>query len=42
MLAPAKVVGWVEVSGAKIESLYVGPAAAGSGVGSSLLTHAER
>ena len=38
----SKVVGWVEVSDAKIESLYVSPAAARSGVGSSLLTHAER
>ena len=38
----SKIVGWVEVSGAKIESLYVRPAAARSGVGSSLLTHAER
>jgi GNAT superfamily N-acetyltransferase len=38
----AKVVGWVEVSGATIESLYVSPAAARLGVGSSLLTHAER
>jgi ribosomal protein S18 acetylase RimI-like enzyme len=37
-----KVVGWVEVSGATIESLYVSPAAARLGVGSSLLTHAER
>jgi putative acetyltransferase len=38
----SKVVGWVEVSGAVIESLYVSPAAARLGVGSSLLTHAER
>ena len=38
----SKVVGWVEVSGATIESLYVSPAAARLGVGSSLLTHAER
>src|SRR5262245_44763534 len=38
----SKVVGWVEVGGATIESLYVSPAAARLGVGSSLLTHAER
>lgn len=38
----SKVVGWVEVGGATIESLYVSPAAAHLGVGSSLLTHAER
>ena len=38
----SKVVGWVEVSGATIESLYVSPAAGRLGVGSSLLTHAER
>ena len=38
----SKVVGWVEVSGATIESLYVSPAAARLGVGSSLLTYAER
>jgi ribosomal protein S18 acetylase RimI-like enzyme len=38
----SKVVGWVEVGGATIESLYVSPAAAGLGVGSSLLTHAEQ
>jgi putative acetyltransferase len=38
----SKVVGWVEVSGAKIESLYVSRVAARRGVGSSLLTHAER
>lgn len=38
----SKVVGWVEVSGATIESLYVSPAAARLGVGSALLTHAER
>jgi putative acetyltransferase len=38
----SKVVGWVELSGATIESLYVSPAAARLGVGSSLLTHAER
>jgi len=38
----SKVVGWVEVSGATIESLYVTPAAARRGVGSSLLTYAER
>src|SRR4030095_6891383 len=37
-----KVVGWVEVSGATIESLYVSSAAARRGVGSSLLAHAER
>lgn len=36
------VVGWVEVSGATIESLYVSSAAARRGVGSSLLAHAER
>lgn len=36
------VVGWVEVSGATIESLYVRSAAARRGVGSSLLAHAER
>ena len=39
--AGSKVVGWVEVSGATIESLYVHPAAARVGVGSFLLTHAE-
>src|SRR5687767_13981954 len=38
----SKVVGWVEVSGAKIENLYVSSSAARLGVGSSLLTHAER
>jgi putative acetyltransferase len=38
----SNVVGWVEVGGATIESLYVRPAAARLGVGSSLLTHAER
>ena len=38
----SKVVGWVEVSGATIESLYVSSAAARRGVGSSLLAHAER
>lgn len=38
----SKVVGWVEVGGASIESLYVSLAAARLGVGSSLLTHAER
>jgi ribosomal protein S18 acetylase RimI-like enzyme len=38
----SKVVGWVEVGGATIESLYVSPAAARLGVGSSLLIHAER
>jgi putative acetyltransferase len=38
----SKVVGWVEIGGATIESLYVSPAAARLGVGSSLLTHAER
>jgi ribosomal protein S18 acetylase RimI-like enzyme len=38
----SKVVGWVEVRGATIESLYVSPAAGRLGVGSSLLTHAER
>ena len=38
----SRVVGWVEVDGATIESLYVSPAAARLGVGSSLLTHAER
>jgi GNAT superfamily N-acetyltransferase len=32
----------VEVAGATIESLYVSPAAARLGVGSALLTHAER
>jgi GNAT superfamily N-acetyltransferase len=37
----SKVIGWVEVSGAMIESLYVRPDAARLGVGSSLLTHAE-
>ena len=37
----SKVVGWVEVSGTTIESLYVSPAAARRGVGSSLLAHAE-
>lgn len=36
------VVGWVEVCGATIESLYVSSAAARRGVGSSLLAHAER
>lgn len=36
------IVGWVEVSGATIESLYVSSAAARRGVGSSLLAHAER
>jgi putative acetyltransferase len=38
----SKIVGWVEVGGATIESLYVSPAAARLGVGSSLLIHAER
>ena len=38
----SKVVGWVEVRGATVESLYVSPAAAGLGVGSSLLSHAEQ
>jgi len=38
----SKLVGWVEVAAATIESLYVSPTAAGLGVGSSLLTHAER
>ena len=38
----SQVVGWVEVAGATIVSLYVSPAAARLGVGSSLLTHAER
>ena len=38
----SKVVGWVEVSGTTIESLYVSSAAARRRVGSSLLTHAER
>jgi putative acetyltransferase len=38
----SKVVGWVEVSGTTIESLYVSSAAARRGVGSSLLEHAER
>jgi GNAT superfamily N-acetyltransferase len=37
-----QIVGWVEVGGATIESLYVTPHAARLGVGSSLLTHAER
>lgn len=36
------VVGWVEVSGATIEGLYVSSAAARRGVGSLLLAHAER
>jgi GNAT superfamily N-acetyltransferase len=38
----SQIVGWVEVAGATIESLYVSPAAARLGVGSALLTHAER
>lgn len=38
----SRVVGWVEVGGATIASLYVRPAVAGTGVGSSLLTRAER
>ena len=38
----SQVVGWVEVSGATIERLYVSPAAARLGIGSSLLSHAER
>ena len=38
----SRVVGWVEVSGATIESLYVSPAAGRRGIGSSLLIHAER
>jgi putative acetyltransferase len=38
----SKVVGWVEVGGATIESLYVSPAAGRLGVGSPLLTHTER
>ena len=38
----SKVVGWVEVSGTTIESLYVSSAAARRGVGSSLFAHAER
>jgi putative acetyltransferase len=38
----SKVVGWVEVRGATIESLYVSSAAACRGVGSALLAHAER
>jgi GNAT superfamily N-acetyltransferase len=33
----SEIVGWVEVSGATIESLYVSPTAARLGVGSSLL-----
>jgi GNAT superfamily N-acetyltransferase len=37
----SKVVGW-EVAGATIKSLYVSSAVARLGVGSSLLTHAER
>ena len=37
-----KLVGWIEVSGPTIESLYVTPTAARQGVGSSLLTYAER
>ena len=37
----SKVVGWVEVCGTTIESLYVRSAAARRGVGSSLLAHAE-
>jgi GNAT superfamily N-acetyltransferase len=36
------IIGWAEVSGATIESLYVSTAAARRGVGSSLLAHAER
>ena len=38
----AKVVGWIEVSGVTIESLYVRSAAARRGVGSSLLAYAEQ
>lgn len=38
----SKVVGWVEVNGATIESLYVSSVAARRGVGSLLLAHAER
>jgi len=37
-----KVVGWVEVSGATIEGLYVSAAAGRQGVGSSPLAYAER
>src|SRR4029434_67799 len=38
----SKVVGWVEVSGATIESLYVSSAAARRGVGSALFGHGRR
>ena len=38
----SNLVGWVEVRGATIESLYVRSATSGRGIGSSLLTHAER
>lgn len=38
----SNLAGWVEVRGATIESLYVRAAISGRGIGSSLLTHAER
>ncbi|MBY0278567.1 GNAT family N-acetyltransferase [Candidatus Binatia bacterium] len=37
----AKIAGWVEVSGATIESLYVAPVAMGQGIGSTLLAQAS-
>jgi len=38
----AQVVGWVEIKGTTIASLYVRSASARRGAGSSLLAHAER
>jgi GNAT superfamily N-acetyltransferase len=38
----SELVGWVEVGGATIESLYVRPSAARLGVGASLLAYAEQ
>ncbi len=37
-----QVIGWVEVSGTTIESLYVSPTASRQGIGSLLLAHAEQ
>ena len=33
--------GWIEIGGNRVEGLYVHPDAAGSGIGSSLMRHAE-
>lgn len=35
------IIGWVEVDGDRIAALYVDPTAAGRGIGSALLAHAE-